>query len=853
VTVVGRSIVLWKAPRSYQHLIMVKAPPHGRKQPPPAPLIVQGRTVSVTSVRSGGSGQTTTTTLTSSSASNAEGIIRGANNTSNKKPGATAGNRPRPPSQHQQAQRHPSSTLRQSASGRGRPRPNRNGVSSRASRSNGTNKSSSAGSSDVRPPTQTRQQQPQRKAPPTHLLTNARTSVPVSETAQRQQQRQPNQKRRNQPSVNENESNTNNDGFEALTWNPFQGEDGATNQNYWSGGSTQAGLASSVNSVGNNQSRQFSMATMPTISSTSDSSSVVSSAYSVEGGVHMPGGGGSNKSKLLGGSIRSTGKTTRKLAGKLGSKLTSVGAKARGLAQMGDDAFYGAGEAGFSTNIRTITEEEASGAAAAISSSLASSTESNGATTIVSVTQRGPPANNSASRQRPSPQSLDSDGQTAANRGLIPTAFARLASVQTLSAPGAVATAQAIPVAGSTPTATVVSATSVVATTTTLRPPAPVVVGGKVVVKGVAINRTFTGDLKKIEATVQKYKRIRASAGSRHGSRAALQSNSELAASIAELRACLPKLEALVNRAMLSRTTDANTLERLLSLNDELRLILANLKGEGIKRRINGRDGSITARSSQLPTAQQARDQHLFQKMRDDSNEITAPVVAARAANGAPANQEPLFHDDPFHGFPEFNNFDDDFETIPEDGSVNDAKPPNVLGTRSVRREPKADDDESNETESDTSSISMLAVVTDDDESSSLCSDSQDEAKSVRVAAKGSDEVDRNGLSHLEDEVARLEKQLSGLDPLAQLAMDTILDEEMSHMSNLSITSDGDASADAGFADMEREMMEQLALGNAWTASETVDDTPKVSRVKFSQDVTVFEIPNRHQAREAER
>ena len=572
------------------------------------------------------------------------------------------------------------------------------------------------------------------------------------------------------------DSNTDNDGFEALTWNPFQGEDGATTHNYWSGGSTQAGLASSsVTSVENNQSRQFSVVTIPTISSTSDASSVVSSAYSFGGGVHTPGvGGGSNKNKLM---ERSTGKTTRKLAG----KLASLGAKARGLTQLGDDAFYGAGEAGFSTNIRTITEEEASGAAAAApTSSLTSSIASNGST------QRGPSANNSASLQRPSYQSLDGDGQTTANRGFIPTAFARLASVQSLSGTGsiAVATAQAIPVAGSTPTATVV------ATMTTLRPPAPVVVGGKVVVKGVAINRTFTGDLKKIETTVQKYKRIRASASSRQGSRAAPQSNSELAASITELRACLPKLEALVNRTMLSRTADANALEKLLSLNDELRLILANLKGESIKRHINVQDGP-TARSSQLPTTQQAREQHLFQKMRDDSNEIIAPVIEARLARErASANQEPLFHDDPFHdsGFPEFNNFDDDFET-------------------------KADD-----------------------------------AKSVRAAAKASDEEDRNGLSRLEDEVARLEKQLSGLDPLAQLAVDT--NEEMLHMSNLSITSDGDAT---GFADMEREMMKRLAMGNAWMANEAVDDTPKESQVKFSQEVTVFEIPDRHQAQEAER
>ena len=578
------------------------------------------------------------------------------------------------------------------------------------------------------------------------------------------------------------DSNNNNDGFEALTWNPFQGEDGATTHNYWSGGSTQADLAStrsSVTSVENNQSRQISVVTIPTNSSTSDASSVISSAYSFEGGVHISGvGGGSNKNKLMG-----TGKTTRKLAG----KLASLGAKARGLTRMGNDAFYGAGEASFSTNIRTITEEEASGAAAAaapISSSLTSSIASERSTS----TQRDPPANNSAPLQRPSYQSLDSDGQTIANRGFIPTAFARLASVQSLSGTGsiAVATAQAIPVAGSTPTA------AVVATIATLRPPAPIVVGGKVVVKGVAINGTFTGDLKKIETTVQKYKRIRASASSRQGSRAAPQSNSELAASIAELRACLPKLEALVNRSMLSRAADANALEKLLSLNDELRLILANLKGESIKRHINTQDGP-TARSSQLPTTQQAREQHLFQKMRDDSNEIIGPVIEARVARErASANQEPLFHDDPFHdsGFPEFNNFDDDFET-------------------------KADD-----------------------------------AKRVRAAAKGSDEEDRNGLSRLEYEVARLEKQLSGLDPLAQLAVDTNLGEEMLHMSNLSITSDGDVT---GFADMEREMMKRLAMGNAWMANEAVDDTPKESQVKFSQEVTVFEIPDRHQAREAER
>ena len=521
---------------------MVKAPSHGRKQPPPAPLIVQGRAVSATSVRTssgGGSGRTTTTA-------------------NSKKP--AGGNRPRPPSaQQQRPRRHPSSTQRQPASGRGRPRLNQNGASSR---SNGTGKSSSAGRSGAPPPNLTRQQQhqkqqqqqqQQRKAPPTQLLMNARTSIRTSIRTQLQ-------------SVNENErsaggntcidSNTNNDGFEALTWNPFQGEDGATTHNYWSGGSTQAGLASSssVTSVENNQSRQFSVVTIPTISSTSDAS-VVSSAYSFEGGVHVPGvGGDSNKNKLMGGSIQSTGKTTRKLAG----KLASLGAKARGLTQMGDDAFYGAGEAGFSTNIRTITEEEASGAAAAAAAAAPTSSLTSSIASERSA-QRGPPANNSASLQRPSYQSLDSDGQTTANRGFIPTAFARLASVQSLSGTGsiAVATAQAIPVAGSTPTATVV------ATMTTLRPPAPVVVGGKVVVKGVAINRTFTGDLKKIEATVQKYKRIRASASSRQGSRAAPQSNSELAASIAELRACLPKLEALVNRTMLSRTADANALEKL--------------------------------------------------------------------------------------------------------------------------------------------------------------------------------------------------------------------------------------------------------------------------------------------------
>ena len=34
-------------------------------------------------------------------------------------------------------------------------------------------------------------------------------------------------------------------------------------------------------------------------------------------------------------------------------------------------------------------------------------------------------------------------------------------------------------------------------------------------------------------------------------------------------------------------------------------------------------------------------------------------------------------------------------------------------------------------------------------------------------------------------------------------------------------------------------------------ASEAVDDEPKISRVKFTQEVTVFEIPNRHQARAA--
>lgn len=686
--------------------------------------------------------------------------------------------------------------------------------------------------------------------------------MPVSEEAKRQQQ---NQKRRNAnrpqlQSVNENESNTdgninvrNDDGFGALPWNPFQGDDGIPNNDFWSGGSTQVGMTSGsiANSVESSNQSRVSMSTISS-SITSDASSVVSSAYSVEGGVHTP-GGGSNKSKLLGGSIRSTGKTTRKLAGKLGSKLTSVGAKARGLTQMGDDAFYGAGEAGFSTNIRTITEEEASGAAAAVSSSVTSSTASNGNTTIVSVTQRAP--QQQPGQRRPSPQSLEGSGPTAVNRGVIPTAFARLASVQNISTPGgaAVATAQAVPV-----TATIIGATSVVATTTALRPPAPVVVGGKVVVKGMAINRSFTGDLKRIEMTVQKYKRIRASAaGPRQRPRAASQSNSQLAESIAELRSCLPKLEALVNRTMLSRTTDANALERLLSLNDELRLILANLKGEGIKRRIHIRDGP-TSRSSQLPTAQEARGQHLFKKMREDSNEIRAPVVAAKAAQGprsvngtgsAPANLEPLFHDDPFHGFPEFNNFDEDFETIPEDESVNDAKASKLSGPRSGRK-PMVDDDESNDTESDTSSISMRPVMTDDD---SLCSDSQDGTNDARQTDAADDEQDRDGLSRLEDEVARLEKQLSGLDPLAQLAMDSILDEEMSHMSNLSITSDGDASADAGFADMEREMMKQMAMGNAWMASEVADDTPKVTRVKFSQEVTVFEIPNRHQALLAER
>ena len=181
---------------------------------------------------------------------------------------------------------------------------------------------------------------------------------------------------------------------------------------------------------------------------------------------------------------------------------------------------------------------------------------------------------------------------------------------------------------------------------------------------------------------------------------------------------------------------------------------------------------------------------------------------------------------------------------------MNDVKAPKVSATKSGRRKPMADDDESNDTESDTSSISMLSVMTDDN---SLCSDSQDGINDTTGTNMADDEQDRDGLSRLEDEVARLERQLSGLDPLAKLAMDSILDEEMSHMSNLSITSDGDASADAGFADMEREMMKQLAMGNAWMASEAVDDTPKVTRVKFSQEVTVFEIPNRHQARLAER
>ena len=105
-----RQIVLWESCLDRIkdiHLIhveaMVKAPSHGGKQPPPAPLIVQGRAVSATSVRSGGSGRTTTTTLTASSSASkgtAGGIIkqRGDNN-SNKKP---AGNRPRPPSQQHQ-------------------------------------------------------------------------------------------------------------------------------------------------------------------------------------------------------------------------------------------------------------------------------------------------------------------------------------------------------------------------------------------------------------------------------------------------------------------------------------------------------------------------------------------------------------------------------------------------------------------------------------------------------------------------------------------------------------------------------------------------------------------------------
>jgi len=469
---------------------------------------------------------------------------------------------------------------------------------------------------------------------------------------------------------------------------------------------------------------------------------------------------------------------------------------------MGDDAFYGTGEAGFSTNIRTIKEEELYGAAAA-PSSITFSTISGG--TTVSMTHREPPENSNTALQhqqgqlQPSPRSLEGHGQTAANRGLIPTAFARLAPIQSLSTTGGT-TVQAIPVAASTPTASMVSATSVVATTTTLRPPVPVVIGGKVVVKGMAINRSFAGDLEKIEMTVHKYKRIRtdASGSSRQGPRAASQSNSQLAESIAELRACLPKLEALVNRTMLSRTTDANALERLLSLNDELRLILAHLKGEGIKR--HAVQGVPTARSSQLPTTQQARDQSLFKKMREDSDKITAPVVVAKTiqgahsangAGGASANQEPLFHDDPFHGFPEFNNFDDDFETDDSHDSTNDA-----------------------------------GLV---------------------------EEEDRNGMSRLEDEVARLEKQLSGLDPLAQLAMDTVLNDQMSHVSNSSATFDGDASIITGFADMEREMMKQLAMGNAWMASEAVDDKPKVMRVSFSQDVTVFEIPNRHQARLVER
>ena len=42
-----------------------------------------------------------------------------------------------------------------------------------------------------------------------------------------------------------------------------------------------------------------------------------------------------------------------------------------------------------------------------------------------------------------------------------------------------------------------------------------------------------------------------------------------------------------MNRAMLSRTADANTLERCLSLNDELRKILASLKGRGNQAKIS--------------------------------------------------------------------------------------------------------------------------------------------------------------------------------------------------------------------------------------------------------------------------
>jgi len=839
---------------------MVKAPTHARKRPPPgrpvAPLVVHGRAVSTTSLRSGGTSRTASTERTTgvslSSSSASEGGKPAAKRLPRAQPQAYGGGN--------SGRQGPSGPLPgQSSQKTGRPAQNGGACRPTGGRSNRT----------TRPPRQQQQQQqqqqqePKRKPPPTHLLTNARTSTPGEKIQrQQQQQRRSQQKRRQQQlqAVQENEAgDNNNDEFEALTWNPFQDEDGRTDNEYWSGGSTQAGVTAG-NTVGATDSsdttqqwseaKQSSSATLQTISSIGTTSQSAS-AFSVEGGVHVP--SGSNRNSVLVSSLRTgiTGKRTRKLAGKLGSKLTAVGAKARGTSQMGDDNFYGAGEAGYSTAIRTITEEEASGQSPA--STIA------GTTTIVSVTQRVPQQTQQQQQQprqgqqpsNPTPNTRDRsqlDNTTRApSSRFIPTAFARLASVQTISAGTAMATVQAAPataavgsIAGAPP---VVSARPVIARTTSLRPPAPVVVGGKVVVKGVALHRSLGGDLNAIDAIVQKYKSLRAAAGQRNGGRASVQSNSELAASIAELRACLPKLEALVNRAVLSRTADANTLERCLTLNDELRKILASLKGEGIKRKFRDRP----TRSSQLPTAQAAREQQLFKKMREDSAGLVAPVAkTVPFTNTTSTNEKPLFRDDPFHDFP------DPFASIPEDESVKDDYKKGSAGKFDDSRKAEADDD-SSKSASDTSSISMLPVVSEDDQSGSLCSDSVDEsaAAAAESSASGNNSEDRTGLSRLEDEVARLEKQLSGLDPLAKLAMDAVLDEDMSNMSGLSIMSDGEASTDAGFADMEREMMNQLVMGNDWMASEAVDDKPKISRVKFSQEVTVFEIPNRHQARAA--